>query len=80
MYYMQQVQEVCALVAVRGARLTAACVAGILRHLGCDDHAHQAKRNVVAVEGAVVRNYDLYRWASRPRHVLPLATGCTAVP
>ena len=47
--------------AVRAARLTAAGIAGILRHLGCDDRAHQAKRNVVAVEGAVVRNYDMYR-------------------
>ena len=57
----EQIQEVCALVAVRGARLTAAGIAGILRHLGCDDRAHQAKRNVVAVEGAVVRQYDMYR-------------------
>ena len=56
-----QVQEVCKLVAVRGARLTGAATAGILRHLGCDDKAHEAKRNVVAVEGAVMRNYDLYR-------------------
>jgi len=56
-----QVQEVCALVATRGARLTASAIAGILRHLGCDDRSHQAKRNVVAVEGAVVRNYDMYR-------------------
>ena len=51
--------------ATRGARLTASAIAGILRHLGCDDRAHQAKRNVVAVEGAVVRNYDMYRCSMR---------------
>ncbi len=68
-----QVQEVCALVATRGARLTASAIAGILRHLGCDDRAHQAKRNVVAVEGAVVRNYDMYRRDAcyRPHLSLP---------
>lgn len=47
--------------AVRGARLTGAAIAGVLRHLGCDDVAHEAKRNVVAVEGAVVREYHIYR-------------------
>ena len=57
-----QVREVCALVAIRGARLTGAATAGIMRHLGCDDKAHLAKRNVVAVEGAVMRDYHLYRW------------------
>lgn len=52
----QQVQEVCQLVAVRGARLTAAAIAGMLRHLGRDDRSGaDAPRNVVAVEGAVLR-------------------------
>lgn len=53
---LQQVQEVCQLVAVRGARLTAAAIAGMLRHLGRDDRSGpDAPRNVVAVEGAVMR-------------------------
>lgn len=53
---LQQVQEVCQLVAVRGARLTAAAIAGMLRHLGRDDRSGpDAPRNVVAVEGAVLR-------------------------
>ncbi len=51
-----QVQEVCQLVAVRGARLTAAAIAGMLRHLGRDDRSSpEAPKNVVAVEGAVLR-------------------------
>lgn len=51
-----QVQAVCQLVAVRGARLTAAAIAGMLRHLGRDDRSSpDAPKNVVAVEGAVLR-------------------------
>lgn len=91
----EQVQEVCALVCRRGARLTAAAIGGILFHLGRDPRANRAAvrrtksiergrdpaavagaaaagvsvesvdgsvdldapRNVVAVEGAVLRHY-----------------------
>eukprot|EP00208_Stichococcus_sp_RCC1054_P000886 CAMPEP_0206137798 /NCGR_PEP_ID=MMETSP1473-20131121/2852_1 /ASSEMBLY_ACC=CAM_ASM_001109 /TAXON_ID=1461547 /ORGANISM="Stichococcus sp, Strain RCC1054" /LENGTH=496 /DNA_ID=CAMNT_0053531037 /DNA_START=413 /DNA_END=1903 /DNA_ORIENTATION=- len=96
----RQVQEVCALVCRRGARLTAAAIGGILFHLGRDPRANraavrriksiergkdpaavaaaaaaaagaavdsvdgsvdlEAPRNVVAVEGAVLRHYKSY--------------------
>jgi hexokinase len=57
-----QVQEVCRLVGVRGARLMAAAIAGILRHLRRDgDAGGSCPRNLVAMDGAVARKYTAYR-------------------
>ena len=61
-----QVQEVCALVCTRSARLTAAAIAGVLKRLGHPAGTGGAvgtdtPRVVVAFDGSVFSKYDKYR-------------------
>lgn len=50
--------EVCDIIAKRGARLAAAGIVGILKHLGRDG---TDKKAVVMVEGGVYEHYRLFR-------------------
>ncbi|BDA45066.1 Hexokinase-1 [Coccomyxa sp. Obi] len=60
----KEVKEICAMVTVRSARLVAAAVCGIMRHLGRDqgDPAGGAPtRTCIAVDGGIFVRYGFYR-------------------
>ncbi|KAK9908508.1 hypothetical protein WJX75_008860 [Coccomyxa subellipsoidea] len=60
----KEVKEICAMVTVRSARLVAAAVCGIMRHLGRDEGDPEGgppPRTCIAVDGGIFVRYGFYR-------------------
>ncbi len=63
-----QVQELCRLVSIRGARVIAASLSAVIKHMGRDK---EGIRTVIAVDGGVFEAYTQHRWglAHHARHI-----------
>ncbi|KAK9916707.1 hypothetical protein WJX75_006056 [Coccomyxa subellipsoidea] len=55
------VKEVCLMVSRRSAALVAACLAGLLRHIGRDGSHGGMQATTVAVDGGLFEHFDAYR-------------------
>ncbi|CAL8467150.1 g6686 [Coccomyxa elongata] len=55
------VKEVCVMVSRRSAAIVAACLAGLLRHIGRDDSGGPMQPTTIAIDGGLFEHYTAYR-------------------